>query len=271
MTEALRVRCLRVAVLAISVAWLCKTPFWTVAVPNYVAWPLHDFFFPAALQRVEVVIAVAVVAVSASVWAVCFATVTRLVLALGAQLLGSLVLLLHQLTYNDATFVTSSWCALYALWLAHASARESSSLAARATPLAYLVVALLFFGGLLGKLTPGYWDGSVMYGLYFQSSPHWSFALARSTFAAETLPEVARWYGRFVLLMELLLALLPLWPLRWGLRFATLAMIGLVVFSNFYLLSVVAPLIAMCQIPPMLAASSAPSARLRSRSQPVRA
>ncbi|MET0341665.1 MAG: hypothetical protein ABW252_11740 [Polyangiales bacterium] len=268
MNHALRLRCLRVLVLGIVVGWLCKVPFWGVAVAGYAAWPLQDFFFPAPLQRLPVMLASAAFAVLPAVFALVRPSVNRLVVALCTLLAGSLLLLIHQLTYNDATYTTSSWVALYGLWLAHASARGDHALIARAGPIAQLVVALLFFGGLVGKLTPGYWDGSVMYGLYFGSSTHWSFALTRKLVSPEALPVVARWYGRFVILTEACLAILPLLPLRPSLRFASLAMVGLVVFSNFYLLSVVASLLAMCQIPLIVGAPDAPSARLRSRKSP---
>ncbi|MET0342166.1 MAG: hypothetical protein ABW252_14270 [Polyangiales bacterium] len=248
MTDGARVVSLRILVLSIVLAWLSKTAYWVGALKQAAAWPLHDFFFPRPLQRVDVALVAALLPLALAGWAVVRGGAARLRDALGALAAGSGVLLLHQLAFNDATFVTSLWAALYGLWLHRAGASASETVTLRAGMFAQLTIAMFFLGGLVGKLTPGYWDGSVIHGLYFARSQHWTFALARAQLSPAALMEVARWYARGLMLSELLLASLPLWPIRASLRFAALALVVLVALNNFKLVSVTAPLLGMCLV-----------------------
>lgn len=242
-----RERALRLLVYGLLLSWLWKWDFWSSAVVVYRARPLVDEFFPLPLQSFALLaFAYALPAITAFI-----ALLQRGARALGASLctfaLGSLVLMLHQGTYNDASFVTCFWTALFGLWLVSATrGATASQVAARAGALVQLLCALMFFGGVVGKLTPGYFDGSVLYEIYFVKRQHWTFSWLRAHADAATLREVARWYSRAVLLIEALLVTLPLWPLRLSMRLALASLGMLVVLNNFRLLSVVGPLIAAC-------------------------
>src|SRR6185436_469088 len=83
---------------------------------------------------------------------------------------SSAVLLLHQDTHNDATFVTSFWAGVWFLWFVSQMHREDDSFVAHARSLALCVVAMIFWGGFVGKLTPEYWSGQVLADIFMEQN-----------------------------------------------------------------------------------------------------
>ena len=71
---------------------------------------------------------------------------------------------MHQNTYNDATFVTSFWSALWLVWLAFNGNREAAKVHAMA--LASMIVGMTFLSGFVGKLTPEYLSGEVIRNIF---------------------------------------------------------------------------------------------------------
>jgi hypothetical protein len=215
--------------------------------------PLVDPFFPAWLQRFDVACAAYLVPGTLGVLAL-HPRLRAQGLALFA--LGAGVLLVHQAAYNDASFVTALWTSLIGLWLWRREQRGGVP-PEQAAAMTQLFVGVLFLGGLVGKLTPGYLDGSVFFDIYFRDRDYLPFRLARSWLEPGALRSAATVYSRFVLGVELSLATLPLWPARLGLGFAVLGLCGLTLLSNPYLISVVAGPLSLCVL--CLGALRAPS------------
>lgn len=230
----------------LAFAW--KAGYWVEAARDLARSPLADPFFPSVLASV-VTLGLGLVL---SALALCTALLWhRLAVARAAFITttcASLLLMVHQASYNDASFVTSFWSSLYGLWLVRALATSEHATfpSLLATRLARCFVSLMFLGGAVGKLTPGYWDGSVLYALNFAANDYWTFRLLRSLLSAAELREVATLYSRCVVLVELVLVTLPLWPARAALYTASVALLAMVILNNHLLLSVVGPLLGMC-------------------------
>ncbi len=154
-------------------------------------------------------------------------------------------LALHVDTHNDATFVTSFWVSLWLLWLSFRSGRSEAGLGLEGCLLAQCVVGTTFLGGAVGKLTPEYWSGESLYGLYVLAKENWPYPWLRENVAPELLRLGARWLSRAAIALELALALLPLWPRRIATLAAPALMAGLVAISTPRLFSVMGSLIGM--------------------------
>lgn len=158
---------------------------------------------------------------------------------------AALIACVHLETFSDATFVTSFWVALWLAWFTANAHRTDDAFYLHARTLAQCTLGLVFLGGAVGKLTSEYWNGEAFYQLYFVQKPGWPYAWLRETYAADTLRVIATWFSRGVIMAELALALSPLAPYRWVAICGTIAMVGMVVISTFYLLSVMACLIGL--------------------------
>lgn len=230
----------------LAFAW--KAGYWLAAAHDLARTPLADPFFPSAFASLVTLGAGLVLPTLALCTALLWHRLSVARAAFITTACASLLLMLHQASYNDASFVTSFWSSLYGLWLVRALATHQhetfpSLLASR---LARCFVSLMFLGGAVGKLTPGYWDGSVLYALNFATNDYWSFRLLRSLLTATQLREAATLYSRCVVLVELVLVTLALWPARVALYTASVALVAMVVLNNHLLLSVVGPLLGMC-------------------------
>lgn len=166
-----------------------------------------------------------------------------LITASSVLILCSLVALMHLLLFNDATFVTSLWAAVWLLWLAVSSPKDPAqgddpSLKRRAPQLALVVVSLMFLGGFIGKMTPEFWSGEMFYHYFFLDRDILHYPWLRQNLAPDTLREVATWFSRFVVLMEGGLMVACLFPFRKIAPLALLCMAGIVLGSTPWLLSV---------------------------------
>jgi len=230
----------------LAFAW--KAGYWLGAARDLARTPLADPFFPSAFVSVVTLGAGLVLPTLALCTALLWHRLAVARAAFITTACASLLLLLHQASYNDASFVTSFWSSLYGVWLvrAIATSQHATFPSRLATQLSRCFVSLMFLGGAVGKLTPGYWDGSVMYALNFAGSDYWSFRLLRSLLTATQLREAATLYSRSVVLIELMLVTLPLWSARVALYSALVALVAMVVLNNHLLLSVVGPLLGVC-------------------------
>lgn len=245
MSSEARLQALRGVLCGVSFAWLCKAVLLGHALLFALTSPLSDPFFPASLQSGWLLALALLLPPTLTVRALCRPTSARIRRALLATTLGALSLLLHQATYNDASFLTALWSSLFGLWL-HVQPQGEPRLGGRAARHARAVVALMFLGGFVGKLSPGYWDGTVLHALYFAERDHWSFVLLRGWLLPEQLRIAALLYSRAVIVSEGLLVTLPLWPARVGLRVACVALCAMVALHNWLLLSVMGPLLGVC-------------------------
>lgn len=242
---AAQLRALRLVNLGLLVSWLVKLYYFIYGALVYHLRPLADGFFPQPLQQLPVLCTAYALPIGVGLFAGLRRSRSALTATMGAFACGSLVLLLHQGTFNDATFVTSLWVALIGLWWGRRPP-EDPGLAAKLAFLSQLFVGLLFLGGFIGKLTPGFLDGQVFYELYIRENSHPTFAALRALLPPEQLPGAAQGYAWLAVLTEGALATVPLWAPIPALRAACCGLLALPLLNNPLLLSVVAAPIALC-------------------------
>ena len=243
--------------LALLAAWLWKG--W--AVPEidriYRAQPLVFDFFPSSLQAITTIevayLAPICVALGFAVWRTRRAGRVAALAWLG----GSLALLLHLGSYNDATFTTSFWVALWMSWYAFRRPRTDGDWALVPPFVARCVISLVFLGGLVGKLTPEYWSGEAFLDIY--DRPYGVFGLARAYVTPAALPALAQVYSIGAIAMEGTAAASFLMPSRWAGLVTIAVMLSIVALSNLLLGSVMAPLIGLAATATWLSRQAEPS------------
>ena len=146
---------------------------------------------------------------------------------------------IHQGSYNDVTFLTCFWTSLWCVWYTVKLGTPPQELIAKSKSFAILIISLIFLGSAIGKWTPSYWSGQVLYEIYFVDRDFWFFNLLRSNFQPEILRDIATYYSRMVVLAESACALLWLLPVRLAGWIALAMLVGIALFSNVYLFSVV--------------------------------
>ena len=230
---------------AMFLAWVWKLRVFLLFDTIYRYRPLRVSFFPAFLQAPAVLELAYCAALALSLIFGLRSTLTRARVAGIVWLTSAGVLLCHEGAYNDATFVTVAWVALWMTWYAWRRRRTPEDELIAAPFLAQAIIALVFLGGFVGKLTPGFLDGTVFYDIYLRDRDFWFFSLLREYFAAETLPRLATGYAWLVVAVEGIGALSLFFPTRAALVFGIGVMFGMIVFNNFLVLSVLAPLIGL--------------------------
>lgn len=223
-------------------SWLTLLPYFSNFPAIYHQNPLSIEFFPSLLRSAPVFAAAWLVPMLGAVLVMWFQSYLRY--QLGLWVAASLVLLWHQGSYNDATFVTSFWVALWALW---ASGRDEQSDEDRSNGilLAKLILSMMLLGGVIGKFTAGYWDGSVLYDIYFRGRDFWTFNIARGLLEADQLRAAATIYSRIVSVSELAAVFLVLVPNRGAFILYGALLLLIPLLSNWYLFSVVFSTIAL--------------------------
>ena len=233
----------RLALGAWLVGWIVKAPLLTdLFVRVGRATPLSVEGLSAAFSAPMVppvayglpVLAVGVGIVGAGRWALAAA-------AVGAAC--ALALVTSVAAYNDATFVTAFWSALWIGWLA---SRPEAEAVAWGPRLAQGVVALLFLGGALGKLTPEYTSGAVLYDVYVLQKTTGIWPALRGALEPEALRTLAVGFSWATIAVEAALATCVLWPPRLALTTAAAVCTGMVAASTVYLTSVMAPVVGLC-------------------------
>jgi hypothetical protein len=157
----------------------------------------------------------------------------------------SAFLILHISTYNDATFVTSFWVALWMTWFACNLHQDDSKLRFHACSLAMCLVSVIFFGGFIGKCTPEWWSGEVMFGIMDKFLNHWPFGWIKNNTTFEELKDVSKYMSWSIILIELALASSFLWPKKLTLRYVPFLILGIVFFRTWRILSVISCLVFM--------------------------
>lgn len=231
----MRTEC-RLVNMGILGAWLTLLPYFSEFPGIYHQTPLLMGFFPALLRSAPVFAAAWLVPMLGAGLVLRFPEYLRY--QLGLWVVASLVLLWHQGSYNDATFVTSFWAALWALW-ASGRAEESQQDRQNAILLAKLIISMIFLGGVVGKFTAGYWDGTVLYEIYFRQRDFWTFNIARSLLDADQLRTAATIYSRIVSVSELAAVFVVLVPNRGAFILYGALLLLIPLLSNWYLFSVV--------------------------------
>ncbi|MEM9589644.1 MAG: hypothetical protein AAGA03_20340 [Planctomycetota bacterium] len=169
----------------------------------YDALPQTDTFFPAALQSLVTLRLAYCFAVAGSLAGVFLRGIGPLRLATVAQTAALTILMIHQGSYNDATFLTSWWAAVWCSWVAGQMERRDAALTGqRAARLACLILSLIMLGPAIGKWTIEYWSGEVFYEIYYRSRDFWVYNGLRDSFDASTLRRIAMLHARFVIVVE---------------------------------------------------------------------
>ncbi len=252
--------------IALLAGLLWKVTFFYQATQVYQLWPLRQPFFPDWLRAAETFAAAYLVAVL-SIAATIVLPTGRLRQGFSWLSLAAISLLcLHQGSYNDATFTTAWWTALWSAWLAGRltwlSSRSAATtvgappaellderLYAQASRLAAAIVSLILLGGAVGKWTQEYWSGQALYEIYFVDRDYWLFNSLRSSSSAGGLRSIATWYSRAVVVIETACGL-ALWllPPRIAAMIGVVVLTSIALASNLYLFSVLLGPIALASI-----------------------
>ena len=236
----------RFVMFGVLVSLLTKLQLFIVGFRVYRQLPVQDDFFPALLRSSELFL-------GCYIGAVLLTTSTflcrshRPLLVLKCAMVSCLfTLCVHQQTYNDVTFLTSLWAVIWSIWFGWYLSRNDEPHAFDAgTVFSHAILSLIFLGAGVGKLTSGYWDGKVLYHIYFESRDYWVFNLLRDNLEADLLRVVATWYSRSVVVTELACSMIWLLPVRIASWIAITVLLGIAIMSNFLLFSVVGSLIGL--------------------------
>lgn len=157
----------------------------------------------------------------------------------------ALILMGHLNTYNDATFVTSFWVALWLLFLSWRYDRRATQTAAQACLLARWVMGVIFLAGFVGKLTPEYLSGEAFYRIFWPDNTTWPHSWLLAHFDQHQLATLSFYMSRIIIGTELFLAGIPFYPSRHIYWVAPVIMAGFTVTNTWAILSVLFCLIGM--------------------------
>ncbi|MFK8111515.1 MAG: hypothetical protein AB8B91_04920 [Rubripirellula sp.] len=232
----------------LSLVW--KWTFFSYAARVYAAIPIADDFFPTVFQSVWTV-TIAFLATIAST-GLSFATGSRFLQFACSVItfLGASILCVHQASYNDMTFVTVWWTSVWSMWYVwQMRETDQTDLLRKASFLSRIIVSMILLGGAAGKWTSEYWSGEVFFDIYFRDRDFWVFNLLRDNFAAASLPEMAKWYSRFVVATETISGLcLWLLPPRLAGLIGVILLASIALMSNLLLFSVLFSLIGLIAV-----------------------
>lgn len=239
---------LKLVHVGILISLLWKVRFFWYFLGVHKEFPVVDPFFPEFFRSRIVLLVAYLLAVAASFLILSTSDKIRLRL-FGCVSLASLsILCIHQSAYNDVTFVCCAWASLWCLWLSTRLGESYDSLYPRAAWLSHLVLSLIFLGGAIGKLTPGYLSGDVLFEIYFKDRDFWTYNLARNSLSEEGLRTAAMWHSRIVLLSEFVCGFLWLMPRKIASIVAIVVLCGIALTNNVLLFSVVACLIGLALV-----------------------
>ncbi len=236
----------RVVMASVFISLVWKVKYFALGFMIYFAHPLKDGFFPTLLSNTYLSMGCYFLAMMSCIFIVSTRH-TKVALGLAIALAVSLyVLCIHQQTYNDVTFLTCFWTAVWSIWFVSRIDKDpDEALLEKGVFLSHVVLSLIFLGGAVGKMTPGYWSGQVLFEIYFAERDFWFFNTLREIFSDETLHVISRWYSRFVIGTELACSLLWLLPPRLASVLALMTCCGICILSNVLLFSVLTCLIGL--------------------------
>lgn len=161
------------------------------------------------------------------------------------MVLSSIMLLLHQDTHNDATFITSFWVGIWFLWFVNQLSRTDKDIMTHARSLALCVVGVVFLGGFVGKLTEEYWSGEVFADIFLRQNFGWIGLWIRGHFQENDIYQGFWWIAKVMIVSEGILALAPLWPLKFVRVFGIVLMVSMSTFTTWRIFSVLSCLIGL--------------------------
>lgn len=235
-----------VGLIIVSLLWKCRV--FPSAWAAYSSLHLKDGFFPDGLTQPGPMAVFFFIPISTGLIVMFTKNVTAIRIQAGLTTVCMLGLCLHQYTYNDVTFLTSFWVSLWCLWFAMRLGDPIDLLLSKGKTFAVLIISMVFLGGAAGKWTPGYWSGEVLYQIYFIDRDFWFFNILRNRLEPDSLRAFATGYSRMVIITETMCAFLWLLPPHIASAIALSVFVGIIVFSNFNLVSVMACMLGLCLI-----------------------
>lgn len=238
----------RMATLGIILSLLWNARYAPAMYGLYAAVPMTDEFFPSLFSS------------SASLAIFYCAPIilgTLAIFSRNAILLRTLAIIttgclfglcIHQCSYNDVTYLTSFWVSMWCTWFAFKLNTPKKVLIAQAQRFAILVLSLIFLGGAVGKWTPEYWSGEVLNQIYFVNRDYWFFNLLRDSLSPDSLRGFATYYSRMVVVTESACIFLWMLPTRLAGGIAISVLLGICIFSNVHLFSVMFCLLGLALV-----------------------
>ena len=236
---------LKVVIAAILISLLWKLPYYMGLDYFNRTMPLQDPFFPAFFRNQTVARMAYLIAVAVST--LLLLSKSRSILTFGSMLLvGTLFTLnIHQSGFNDVTFLCCGWSALWCLWFSTQISEANRSLLPRAAWLSHAILSLILIGGAVGKMTPEYWSGQVLYEIYFVDRDFWFYNIIRDSCTADGLRDAATLHSRLVIVTEFACGFLWLLPMRIASCLVLAVLMGIALTNNTMLFSVVTSLIGL--------------------------
>jgi|CXWL01.1.fsa_nt_gi hypothetical protein len=218
--------------------WFLKADFFIPYIfSEVIRYPLTMDFFPALLRSPLVLqffyvfpLFAFLVIFKPNYFYCCLAAVT--------MVSSSAVLLLHQDTHNDATFLTSFWVAVWVLWFVTQMHRTDRAFLIHARSLALCVIAVIFFGSFIGKLTPEYLNGTVFADIFMRQNFGWVGQWVRAHYSEEVIRLSFYWVSKLIIFGEGFLAFAPIWPFGIVYRVGIGVMLAISLFTTWRIFSV---------------------------------
>lgn len=207
--------------------------------------PIADSFFPNFFSSQRVARSVYLLSCCGCLVAIVATQKKHLIATTSLLLVCLSILSIHQSAFNDVTFVCCAWTSLWCVWVATRLDEPFDSIFDRAVWLSHVMLSLIFLGGAVGKFTPGYWSGEVLYDIYFEKRDFWVYNLFRYWLSAEELRSAATWHSRMVIIGESTCCFLWAMPAKVASGVAVLMLCGIAMTNNFLLFSVVTCLIGL--------------------------
>jgi len=161
------------------------------------------------------------------------------------MLISSAILLLHQDTHNDATFLTSFFVAAWFLWFVRQMPRLTWETLIHAKSLGLCIIAVIFWGGFIGKLTPEYWGGSVFTNIFLMQDYGWMVQLMHKFFSEEFIRWFFFWSSKMIIVGEGILTLAPILPFTFIFYLGIVLMVSISFVRTWMIFSVLFCLIGL--------------------------
>ncbi|MCB9757374.1 MAG: hypothetical protein H6753_02990 [Candidatus Omnitrophica bacterium] len=235
----------RVMMLFWLAGWFLKASFFVpYLLCTTVVYPVVDAFFPSLFMNPFVAIAfyllpLLIVPVVVLKWQRWFLASAVLMVVCAAMLN------LHINTCNDATFVTSFWSALWLCWLVRHVFETDDSFKLQARVLAQCVVAIMFMGGVVGKLTPEYWSGEIFRQIFIEQGGSSPLGEILGHVFGNVQGIILAYLAKIIIGVELLLGIAPLLPYRFVMAVMVMTSVGISLFSTWRIFSVLLCLLGM--------------------------
>ena len=234
---------LKTVAAAVLIAMLWKVRYFWLMDQWIVSIPLQDeSFFPWMFRNQSTARQAYLLACGAAAALLLVRQQQWLTILASAQLVFVVTLNIHQSGYNDVTFLCCGWASAWCVWMSTKIDEPTQTLHPRAAWLAHAILSMIFLGGAIGKLTPEYWSGDVLYELYFRDKDFWFYNLVRSSVDVSAVKDIAAWHSRAVTASELVCGFLWLMPMRFASWLALAMLLGIALTNNVLLFSVVTSL-----------------------------